>query len=1209
MEIQLILPLFISLSLGIVLGFGLRRYHGFFTEVINVKKKFYFYPSSLFNHQSFLKNIFEQAEIGIAQLTLDGTFLAANSKFYQLVGYNQDELSQLSCCTITHPDFIESDRVALDQLLEGKVSSFKQEKAYIHQNGTKVWCQVTISLIKNEQGQPQYLIAIIVDLGERKRAEEERDRFFSLSLDMLCISGFDGYFKQINAAFEKNLGHSPRELLKQPFIEFVHPDDRATTLEELNHVTKGKQTFHFENRYRCQSGDYRWFAWTATPYAQEKLIYAVAHDITDIKRTEIALYQQKEQFRIIFEVSPTGIAIANLNGEFVRVNPAFCQMLEYSPEELLSLGCDAVSHSDDRTAELPLYRQLIKGEISYYRFEKRYCTKTGKILYGILNATLIRNSQGNPSQVLGQVVDISERKQTEVALQESETRLNHIVNTISDGLLVVDEIGKIQFVNPAAIALFEQKPEDLRDYLLGIPLTDGKTTEIYLRSRRRTLTIAEMRVSPISWRQKPAHLVSLRDITEQYYIVRSLKQSEEKYRQIVETTTEGIWLIDRHHCTTFVNQQMATMLGYEVKEMIGKSFFDFMDEPNQVSARQHLENATQNKQETHDFCFQRRDSSPLWAIVSSQTLLSKEGNYQGRLKMITDITERKQFEQALAASEQRLDSILRSIQDVVWSADAKTFQMFYINEATISVYGRSPQDFLDDSNLWFSIIHGDDQQKVQHNIEMLLKMGSSELEYRIIRPDKEIRWLYTRARVTYDEQGNPLRLDGIDSDITDRHHAEEQLRYHSTHDGLTHLPNRVLFMDRLEQALQRYQRHRGNSFAVLVLDIDEFKVINDSLGHMMGDDLLKAIAHRLQKQLSPSDTLARLGGDEFALILEEVSDVKVAIQQVRQIHHVFTHPFVINQQNVFTNASIGITLSNPDYQRVEEILRDADTAMYRAKASGKADYAVFDHQMHQKVVTRLQLETDLRHALEHQEFQVYYQPIINLQQGNLSGFEALIRWQHPEKGLVSPAAFIPVAEETGLIIPIGEWILYQACQQLQSWQLRYPDKQDLKVSVNLSGKQLRDSHLISKIDEFIAETAINPQNLKLEITESMLMENVSMVNQILQELKKRKIVICLDDFGTGYSSLSYLHRFAVDTLKIDRSFIMRMQPNDENAEIIRAIVTLAHILGMDVIAEGVETTLQLTQLRWLNCEYGQGYFFAKPLPANEAEALIHQTWQ
>ncbi len=439
-------------------------------------------------------------------------------------------------------------------------------------------------------------------------------------------------------------------------------------------------------------------------------------------------------------------------------------------------------------------------------------------------------------------------------------------------------------------------------------------------------------------------------------------------------------------------------------------------------------------------------------------------------------------------------------------------------------------------------------------------------------------------------------------EITDRRQAQERVIYDALHDALTGLPNRVLFIDRVEAILRKTKRYPNHKFAILFLDLDQFKLVNDSLGHLVGDQLLIAIAQLLKGCLRTTDTIARMGGDEFTILLDDVQDVTEVTIVAERIHAKLLTSIKVAGKTVFTSASIGIVMSSPTYTEVADLLRDADIAMYRAKEGGRAGYALFNQTMYEQALQRLQMENDLRQAAELQQFRLYYQPIICLATGHLAGFEALIRWQHPTLGFLSPGDFLPIAEDTGLIMTIGKWVLFEACRQLRQWQLQSP--LPLKMAVNLTSKEIQSSRLVETIDRVLSETGLAGSCLRIEITESMLMDRREATMNVLSQIRARQIQLSIDDFGQGYSSLSYLHRLPVNTLKIDRSFTSQMTCDRENFAIVHTIMTLAHTLKMDVVAEGVETAQQFAQLQALGCEFGQGYFFARPLDWAAATAMI-----
>jgi diguanylate cyclase (GGDEF)-like protein/PAS domain S-box-containing protein len=511
--------------------------------------------------------------------------------------------------------------------------------------------------------------------------------------------------------------------------------------------------------------------------------------------------------------------------------------------------------------------------------------------------------------------------------------------------------------------------------------------------------------------------------------------------------------------------------------------------------------------------------------------------------------------------------------------------------------GSSPED-------WLGRVHPEDRDQVRAALQAHLNGETEhfESEHRIQCKDASYRWVLSRGLAVRDGQGRPYRMAGSLTDISQRKAAEQKLLHEAIHDGLTGLPNRALFMDLLARSVARAKRHPDYLFAVLFLDLDRFKVINDGLGHLVGDQLLVGLARRLEQCLRPEDTVARLGGDEFTVLLEDIHDVNDATRVAERIHQALETPFQIADHEVFTSASIGIALSATGYDSPDQVLRDADTAMYRAKALGKARHEVFDRGMHARAITQLQLETDLRRALERGEFRLHYQPVFTVIGRRLVGFEALVRWQHPERGLLPPAEFVPVAEETGQMLAVGAWVLEQACRSARAWS--DGSGRPLLVTVNLSNRQFGRADLADHIARVLRETGLPAERLKLEITESVILEQGEAAMDSLHRLRRLGVELYIDDFGTGYSSFGALHRLPITALKIDRSFVNALDTTGDGGEIVRTILSLARNLGLNVIAEGVETQAQLRRLRALRCPLAQGSWLSPPLAAEAVPELL-----
>ncbi|MGB5636952.1 MAG: EAL domain-containing protein [Waterburya sp.] len=686
-----------------------------------------------------------------------------------------------------------------------------------------------------------------------------------------------------------------------------------------------------------------------------------------------------------------------------------------------------------------------------------------------------------------------------------------------------------------------------------------------------------------------------------------LTEREERFRQIAENVREVFFVISAK-----TDEILYISPTYE--KIWGRSCQSLYEDPQSWLFAIHPEDSfkaiatIETQFRTGDdfeeeYRIIRPDQSICWVRVRAFPVRDVMGKVNRFVGIAEDITKRREAEEALRKSEEqfRLTFEMAPIGMAISSLKGKFTR---VNQALCDALGYSQTELLE---LSFAEISHPDDWEIHHNLEQKLidgKESNFQIEKRFIAKNGRIVDTLLKVLVVCDTQNKPLHFNNQIVDITERKHMEQQLLHDALHDTLTGLPNRALFMDRLEQQLKRSQRQDGYLFAVLFLDLDRFKVVNDSVGHLIGDKLLIEIGRRLEKSIAPTDTVARLGGDEFTILLENISSKSEATLVAESIYQTLTFPFHIKGYELFTTASIGIALSSQGYERPEDILRDADLTMYSAKEQGKARYEIFDYSLRDRALQRLELETDLRRALERGEFEVYYQPITSLPLGTLAGFEALARWNHPTKGAIGPSDFIPVCEETGLIIPLGSWLLQEACRTAINWQLKYPEHPAIKMSVNLSAEQFRDPQLVHEVERILAETNLPGKFLKLEITESVLIDNLETVTEIILHLRKQKIQFSIDDFGTGYSSLSYLHRFPVDTIKIDRSFVSQMQANGENSAIVKAIITLAHMLNMDVIAEGIETTSQLAQLKLLQCEYGQGFFFSKALCQKDAEAFI-----
>ncbi len=820
--------------------------------------------------------------------------------------------------------------------------------------------------------------------------------------------------------------------------------------------------------------------------------------------------------------------------------------------------------------------------------------------------------------------DISDLKLAEERQHEAEIRYRTLVERVPSIIYIaaVDELSSTIYVSPQIETLLGYTAEewlanprswldalhpDERDRVIDEITPRSTNAELHSEYRLRHrdghyVWVRDQATLILDETEKPLHWQGfLLDISEQKKAEEELIELGQKHRLLVDNANDFIIAYGLDGKLTFVNQLFLQRFAYSEDEALQLSVFDIIHPEDVERIRGYFDARLRGEEVPGSYQLRTiaRDGTVVYIEANTSPIFNGNGETIGIQAIVRDVSERHRAEQLLAESEQRYRSLFHHNPDAVFSLDPRG-RCLGANNACEDITGYSVDEIL--SRPWAGSIVHDDLRVALRNFARSVRGESQTFEISIIRKSgQRARLSVTTLPIMVGQQ--IVGIYGIAKDETNRRALEEQLAHQAFHDSLTHLPNRMLFLDRLQHALIRTERSHS-TLAVLFLDLDNFKVINDSLGHEVGDQLLIHVANRLRATMRSGDTAARLGGDEFILLLEDMQSVAEAELVAQRVHDILKEPFIVHEREIFVTPSIGIALSSSPDDRPDDLLRNADVAMYRAKRNGRACYEIFDPSMHALALQRLELERDLRQAIEREEFFTRYQPKLDLATGRIVEMEALIRWEHPDRGVILPGDFIPLAEETGLVVPIGRWVLLQACLQMRDWCTRFPLDAPEAVSVNLSAVQLRMPKLAQDIEAVLAETGLEPSQLCLEITESVVMDNADQAMETLARLKETGVRLAIDDFGTGYSSLSYLKRFPVDTLKIDRSFVYELDGADENAVIVGVTIRLAHALGMRVVAEGVETQDQLDHLRELGCDLAQGYHIARPLAAELITELI-----
>jgi len=795
-----------------------------------------------------------------------------------------------------------------------------------------------------------------------------------------------------------------------------------------------------------------------------------------------------------------------------------------------------------------------------------------------------------------------------------------LLDHIADGIITFDGAGRLRTLNPAAEQLFGCGSAEA----VGRPIGDivavrsaGKDHSFFtsllcchedesriacdaegIRSDGSrfpaALTLSRVRLDG-AW----TFIGIVRDVTESREADELLHETNEKLDALIQASPQGIVAVDFAGNVTLWNRAAEEIFGWSAEEVLGKPYPAVPAE----RAREHAELrdlVLAGKRVTDvELRRRRKDGTPIDVSLSAAPTYDGSGTPFGVISIISDISARKRDEQELILLKRAMESSINGI--TITDATRPENPIIYVNPAFERITGYSAHEVIGKNPRF---LRGDDWDQAELKKLMLAHREEREgcFVLRNYRKDGVPFWNELSIAPVRDRDGVVTSYIGVMNDITEHRRYEEQLVYQATHDPLTGLPNRNLLQDRLGQSLALEAFRRRNPICVMFLDLDNFKKVNDTLGHTVGDMLLKAVANRLKNCLRGGDTVSRLGGDEYIIVLPNVQEMHDVVTVAKKMINVFVAPFLLMGNEIYVTASIGIALFPTDGDTVDTLLKNADAAMYHAKEQGKNNYQFYSAEMNTRVFERLSLETSLHRAVKQREFLLHYQPRVDLRTGQICGVEALVRWNHPEMGLVSPAKFIPLAEETGLIVPIGEWVLRTACAQNRAWQ--DAGLPPLRMAVNLSARQFRQENLIAMVGEVLGETGLDPRWLELELTESLVMQQAEKSAAILHELQAMGIEVAIDDFGTGYSSLSYLKRFPIANLKIDQSFIRDMTRDPDDATLVKTIITMAHGLGMKTIAEGVETLEQIDFLCRHQCEEMQGYFFSRPVAAADLGRLL-----
>jgi diguanylate cyclase (GGDEF)-like protein/PAS domain S-box-containing protein len=1036
------------------------------------------------------------------------------------------------------------------------------------------------------------------------------------------LSADDGTFLDVNPAFERKTGWSRADVLGRRTVDVdLWPDiDLRSVIWGQLRLQGSVQSVEITLQARDRSilqveVDCELFDHEGTVVA-----LCLLREIHGASGPSVTQLDSLESYRALFQSAAEGIYRSLPNGGFIDVNPAMAKIFGYDTpvQMLMEAHHQSSDYYVDRSHARSIYAQLEnQGRIEQVLSQVR--RRDGGTIWISENARAVRDAEGRVVFHEGTVIDITERMSSDAALQQSEALYKVLVDNCRDGVFLIQR-GHIIFANAAMTDMLGYAPGELN----GAPYMDlvapvdraaqmsrrvareaGSSEvqryEIRMLRRDGTDLVAAVHADAVQYKGDIASTGIIRDVTEERSQQGALEDAERRYREIFERSPAGLFRTALNGDIIEINPQLARMLGYASPEQIKseRSMLDSYADPTERArlVEQVLAHGGLDDYETELIS---RDGRRVWVSTSVRLMPAEEGGDPQFAGSVLDLSARRKIEEALQRSESKYRTLVEHSQVGVFIS--RDDRYVYVNQRLAEMFG-----YKEDELLALSFRELIAPEYLPSAAERLRRVRDGDL----VAPDFESCFIcrdgsrvYVTLSIGAVDIDGEAHMTGTVRDITRHREAEQRLRFHATHDPLTGLPNRLLFQQRLDDVLRQARLEEDFSYAVLFLDLDGFKLVNDSLGHAAGDRLLVVIAELLTRVLNEDALVARYGGDEFTILPYGECDEARAVALAERVLELFAAPFDIDSHQAFSGASLGIVIGHRDYSKPDEVLRDADTAMYRAKAAGKSGYVIFDEAMHSAARLRFQLETDFRLALERNEFRVHYQPVVGLLDNAILGFEALVRWEHPTRGLLAPGDFLHVAEESGLIAQLDWWVMEQACAQLVAWQQLGAHRAALRMNVNVDERQITARNASEKLAGVLQRTGIDPAHLTLEITETVFRSGRGPAASTLKMLKSQGVGLAVDDFGTGYSSLDSFASAPFDALKIDAGFIRDMESNPRHRAIVRTIIGFAEDLGLSLTAEGVESVGQAGVLAMMGCQAAQGYLFARAQPAEEIEQIL-----